>query len=133
VRGDNKQAHRRVTVTLQDELVLKAQELVDTQSTSELIRQALVALIERESARAPCSDNAGGARAAITVMRGIEEGVCHKIAHLAPDGEAHSNEATLTQLVADLHRAVAEACSVVREAISDVRATLEELRRSRPH
>lgn len=41
----------RTTITLDDELVAKARELTGLAETSALIREALVALIERESAR----------------------------------------------------------------------------------
>jgi len=41
----------RTTVALDDELVAKAQALVGVKEKSSLIREALKALIERESAR----------------------------------------------------------------------------------
>lgn len=41
----------RTTLALDDELILEAQRLTGTQEKSVLVRQALRALIERESAR----------------------------------------------------------------------------------
>ncbi len=41
----------RTTLTLDDEVVAKAQELTGVQEKSVLVREALKALIERESAR----------------------------------------------------------------------------------
>ncbi len=41
----------RTTLALDDDLVLEAQRLTGTQEKSALVRQALRALIERESAR----------------------------------------------------------------------------------
>lgn len=41
----------RTTISLDDDLVLEAQRLTGTREKSTLIRQALGALIERESAR----------------------------------------------------------------------------------
>lgn len=41
----------RTTISLDDDLVLEAQRLTGTKQTEELVRQALCALIERESAR----------------------------------------------------------------------------------
>jgi Arc/MetJ family transcription regulator len=41
----------RTTVTLDDELVARAQELTGLTETSALLREALMALIARESAR----------------------------------------------------------------------------------
>jgi predicted transcriptional regulator len=41
----------RTTVTLDDDLLRRAQELSGRSERSQLLRQALVALVERESAR----------------------------------------------------------------------------------
>jgi Arc/MetJ family transcription regulator len=41
----------RVTLTLDDELVIKARALTGLKETSTLVRQALEALIERDAAR----------------------------------------------------------------------------------
>lgn len=41
----------RTTIALDDELVIKAQQLTGLQEKSALVREALHALIERESAR----------------------------------------------------------------------------------
>jgi Arc/MetJ family transcription regulator len=41
----------RTTVTLDDDLLSRAQELSGLNERSQLLRQALVALVERESAR----------------------------------------------------------------------------------
>lgn len=41
----------RTTLALDDDLVMKAQELTGTREKTQLVRQALSALIERESAR----------------------------------------------------------------------------------
>jgi Arc/MetJ family transcription regulator len=41
----------RTTITLDDELVAKAQALTGLQEKSALVREALKALVERESAR----------------------------------------------------------------------------------
>jgi Arc/MetJ family transcription regulator len=41
----------RTTVTLDDDLLIRAQELSGLSERSQLLRQALVALVERESAR----------------------------------------------------------------------------------
>lgn len=41
----------RTTLTLDDELILEAQRLTGTSEKSALVREALRALIERESAR----------------------------------------------------------------------------------
>lgn len=47
VQDDKRKANRRVTLTLDDELVREAQELVGTQSMGEYIRQGLVALMRK--------------------------------------------------------------------------------------
>jgi len=41
----------RTTVTLDDELIAEAQAMTGLQQSSALIREALIALIQRESAR----------------------------------------------------------------------------------
>jgi Arc/MetJ family transcription regulator len=41
----------RTTLTLDDELLARAQQLIDLHETSALVREALNALIEREAAR----------------------------------------------------------------------------------
>jgi Arc/MetJ family transcription regulator len=41
----------RTTIAIDDELLAEAQELIGTQEKSALVREALKALIERESAR----------------------------------------------------------------------------------
>jgi Arc/MetJ family transcription regulator len=43
--------HMRTTIALDDELVAKAQAFTDLKEKSSLVREALKALIERESAR----------------------------------------------------------------------------------
>jgi Arc/MetJ family transcription regulator len=41
----------RISVTIDDELMRRAQELTGIETRSKLIREALVALVERESSR----------------------------------------------------------------------------------
>jgi Arc/MetJ family transcription regulator len=55
----------RTTIALDDDLVLEAQRLTGTSEKSALVRQALRALIERESARrlAQLGGCEGGAKA----------------------------------------------------------------------
>ena len=48
----------RTTLALDDDLVMEAQRLTGTTEKTALVRQALRALIERESARTTCA--AGG-------------------------------------------------------------------------
>lgn len=43
--------HMRVTIALDDELLAKAQAITGLREKSELLREALKALVERESAR----------------------------------------------------------------------------------
>lgn len=57
----------RTTVALDDELVAEAQRLTGTQEKSALIRQALGALIERESARRLA--RLGGSEPELTTVR----------------------------------------------------------------
>lgn len=47
------EADKRTTLALDDDLVREAQRLTGTKEKSALVRQALGALIERESARRP--------------------------------------------------------------------------------
>jgi Arc/MetJ family transcription regulator len=47
----NKERLMRTTILLDDELLAKAQELTNVQEKSSLVREALKALIERESAK----------------------------------------------------------------------------------
>ncbi len=56
----------RTTLTLDDDLVAEAQRLTETAEKSALVRQALRALIERESARRLAS--LGGSEPALTAM-----------------------------------------------------------------
>lgn len=46
-----REAHMRITVTLDDELLKEAEELTDIKERSKLIRDGLEALIQREAAR----------------------------------------------------------------------------------
>jgi Arc/MetJ family transcription regulator len=48
---DAEEIRMRTTITLDDELVAKAQELTGIQEKSALVRHALKALVEREAAR----------------------------------------------------------------------------------
>lgn len=57
----------RTTLALDDNLVAEAQRLTGTRGKSELVRQALRALIERESARRLA--RLGGAEPALTEVR----------------------------------------------------------------
>jgi Arc/MetJ family transcription regulator len=47
----DKERLMRTTIVLDDELLAKAQELTNVQEKSSLVREALKALIERESAK----------------------------------------------------------------------------------
>jgi Arc/MetJ family transcription regulator len=48
---DSKGAPMRTTVTLDDDLLLKAQQISGLTERGQLIREALLALVQRESAR----------------------------------------------------------------------------------
>ena len=56
----------RTTIVLDDELLAKAQELTNVQEKSSLVREALKALIERESAKRLAS--LGGSEPQLTTI-----------------------------------------------------------------
>jgi Arc/MetJ family transcription regulator len=56
----------RTTIVLDDELLAKAQELTNVQEKSSLVREALKALIERESAKRLAS--LGGSEPQLTAI-----------------------------------------------------------------
>ncbi len=68
----------RTTVALDDELVRKAQEFTGVAEKTALLREALKALIERESARRLAA--LGG------TMPGLKEGTGHAPGHLKVGG-----------------------------------------------
>ena len=137
VRDDNRQDNRRVTLTLDDELVRKAQELVGARSTGELIRQGLAALIERGSSKriALLTQEHQGIRDECTES-GTFLSVNRRSVESRPADpfggtEREVDEAALSLMVAEVKRALIEARSELREGLSEMRATLNELRASR--
>jgi Arc/MetJ family transcription regulator len=62
----NKERLMRTTIVLDDELLAKAQELTNVQEKSSLVREALKALIERESAKRLAS--LGGSEPQLTAI-----------------------------------------------------------------
>lgn len=137
MQDDNRQGNRRVTLTLDDELVRKAQDSVGTQSTGKLVRQALVALIKRESAKriALLTQEHQGIRDECTES-GTFLSVNRRSVESRPADpfggtEREVDEAALSLMVAEVKRALIEARSELREGLSEMRATLNELRASR--
>jgi len=62
----DKERLMRTTIVLDDELLAKAQELTNVQEKSSLVREALKALIERESAKRLAS--LGGSEPQLTAI-----------------------------------------------------------------
>jgi Arc/MetJ family transcription regulator len=62
----NKERLMRTTIVLDDELLAKSQELTNVQEKSSLVREALKALIERESAKRLAS--LGGSEPQLTAI-----------------------------------------------------------------
>lgn len=122
-----------VSVSIDECLVQKAQTLVGHVPLDELLRHALVGLIERESSRrlALLTQEQEGHPVSGPYLYATRRSVESGPGDATEGTERNVDEGALSELVAEVKQVVNEARSELRKSLSEVRAMLEELRRSR--